>query len=387
MSAKESAADHANGIRSANTASAEKYTRRKSSAPVVLNAEDLMARKFAPQRWAIHGLLPEGVTLLVGAPKVGKSWLALQFAMAIADAAPLWNGRAPEIQGRVLLLALEDNERRMQTRLAKIKTANTVLLSYATEWPRMDNGGLDHLAHWLDENAGATRLVVIDTLGRFRPPDTGRGSAYAQDYEVGAELKRIADKYKIAILLLHHTRKAIAADVLDSVSGTQGLTGSVDALLILRRERGQMDAALYVTGRDIEHEEDYALKFDSASCTWSALGRVHEVQRSRERQRIIEFLTKNGPSKPKDIAEGLGKNGSTTRVILKRMLGEGALRIENSLYTLTLVNAVNKVNSVNTVSVHSVDTVSPVYTVYDVDGTACPRCDGEGCPHCERVAA
>jgi len=362
----------------------------KSPAPIVSTADSLMAKPFAPIRWAIEGLVPEGVSLLVGAPKIGKSWLALQFALAITEGAPVWNGRASEVQGRVLMLALEDNDRRIQSRLAKLQAKYPVLISYATNWPRMDQDGLEHLSRWLEGHSAATRLVVIDTLGRFRPPESGRGSAYAQDYDVGAALKQLSDKHGVAILLLHHTRKAEAVDVLDSVSGTQGLTGSVDALLILRRERGQCDAALYVTGRDIEHEEDYALKFDAASCTWSALGRVHEVQRSRERQRIIEFLENNGPSKPRDIAEGLGQKGSAVRRLLQKLFSAGDVRLDDGRYTLLLGNSGNKGNS--SVSGTTGTTVTPDTAVtavtYPSAGPqkACARCDGEGCMHCRAAA-
>jgi hypothetical protein len=197
----------------------------------------------------------------------------------------------------------------------------------------MHEGGMQQLDTWLTEHP-ETRLVVIDTLGRFRPPDTGRGSAYGTDYAIGSALKPLADRHHVAIVLVHHTRKMAASDVLDTVSGTQGLTGSVDALLLLRRERGQMDAALYVTGRDIEREEDYALQFDQRSCTWSALGRTSEVARTRERQQILDFLQTNGPSAPKDIAAGLGKKGPAIRRLLQKLFAEQQVRIESGRYSL-----------------------------------------------------
>lgn len=318
-------------------------------APRVYRADELLKRKFDPIRWAIRDMLPEGVSMLVGPPKVGKSWLTLQFAIAVSDGSPVWNGRASETSGEVLLLGLEDNDRRMQSRIAKLRASSADLtftaggtivrapdvsrLHYATEWPRMDQGGLDHLNRWLTEYPDA-RMVIVDTLGRFRPPESGRGSAYQADYAIGAALKPLADRHGVAIVLVHHTRKMVAADVLDTVSGTQGLTGSVDALLLLRRERGQLDAALYVTGRDIEREEDYALQFHSESCTWSALGTVREATRTRERQAIIDFIGKNGPSKPKDIAEGLAKKGTAIRRLLQKMFSDNEVRVDDGRYSL-----------------------------------------------------
>jgi hypothetical protein len=150
-------------------------------------------------------------------------------------------------------------------------------------------------------------------------------------------LKPISDRRNVALLLLHHTRKMASSDVLDTVSGTQGLTGSVDALLMLRRERGQFDAALYVTGRDIEHEEDHALQFHGETCTWSSLGNVHDAQLTRERREIVEFLRVNGPSQPKEIAEALGKKGSATRRLLQKLFADGHLRVDGSRYDVPLI--------------------------------------------------
>jgi hypothetical protein len=333
-------------------------------APLIQRADELLRRQFAPIRWAILDLLPEGVSLLVGAPKVGKSWLALQFAIAITDGSPVWTGRAPEVAGDVLLLGLEDNDRRMQSRIAKLREAQTETdararttrapdvsrLHFATEWPRMDKGGLEHLDEWLAAHP-ACRLVIIDTLARFRPPESGSANAYASDYAVGAALKPISDRHNVALLLLHHTRKMASSDVLDTVSGTQGLTGSVDALLMLRRERGQFDAALYVTGRDIEHEEDHALQFHGETCTWSSVGNVHEAQLTRERREIVEFLRVNGPSQPKEIAEALGKNRTTTRRLLQKLFADGHVRGDGGRYDVPLIqDSMNRVNTVNSMT-------------------------------------
>jgi AAA domain len=315
-------------------------------APLIQRADELLRKQFEPIRWAIRDLIPEGVSLLVGAPKVGKSWLALQFGIAISGGAAIWTGRDAEIAGDVLILALEDNDRRMQSRIAKLRGSQSEYsaggrpesvpdvsrIHFATQWGRMDQGGLDWLKNWLADFPDA-RLVIIDTLGRFRAQSSGKASAYQEDYEIGAQLKPIADTHNVAVVLLHHTRKAESSDVLDSVSGTQGLSGSVDALLLLRRERGQMDAALYVTGRDIEHEQDYALKFNADACTWSSIGTVHDAKMTRERLAILDFLTKNGPSKPKDIAEGIEKRGPATRRLLQKMFADAEVYVFDGLYS------------------------------------------------------
>jgi hypothetical protein len=42
-----------------------------------VSAAALMKKQFAPIRWIVPGYLTEGLYVLAGAPKVGKSWLAL----------------------------------------------------------------------------------------------------------------------------------------------------------------------------------------------------------------------------------------------------------------------------------------------------------------------
>jgi hypothetical protein len=366
--------------------------KRERTAPTIQRADALLVRTFAPIRWAIRDLLPEGLSLLVGPPKVGKSWLTLQLAIAISDGSSLWFGRPKEEQGDVLMLALEDNDRRLHSRLSKLndsrsemarnaqemwlRTPDVSRIHFATSWPRMDKGGIEDLDKWLTANP-ATRLVIIDTLQKFRPHDNGRSTAYSSDYAIGDALKPLADRHKVAILAVHHTRKMTAPDVLDTVSGTQGLTGSVDALLLLRRERGQMDAALFVTGRDIEREDDVALQFNSESCTWSALGSVHTVAKTRERKAILDFIRGNGPSKPKDIAEGLGKKGSAVRRLLQKLFADGEVRIEDGKYLLPLIhssgNAGNSSGTGADGDAGTTDTsVTPVTTVTGVTAPCTP---------------
>jgi len=329
--------------------------RSTRNSPRIQCAADLLERQFDPVRWAVRDLVPEGVSILVGAPKLGKSWLTLQAAIAISSRSPLWAGREPEEGGEVLMLALEDNDRRMKARLAKLMQGRTDYdeagvsatsigtpvppdvsrIHYATEWPRADEGGVDELDRWLSEHPQC-RLVVIDTLAKFRTANPARNkTAYQIDYEVGDSLRPIVNKHRVAIVLVHHTRKQASEDVLDTISGTQGLSGSVDALLILRRERGAGDGALFVVGRDIENEEDFALKFDQEQCTWSSLGTVEDARRSRAREDVLRFLRDvGGDASPKQIAEGLGKKDSAVRMLLKKMLAAGEVENWHERYRL-----------------------------------------------------
>jgi hypothetical protein len=107
------------------------------------------------------------------------------------------------------------------------------------------------------------------------------------DYEAITGLQKLSTERGIAIVLLHHDRKADADDAFDTVSGTLGLTGAADTILILKR--GRNGVVLHARGRDIE-ESETAMQFDKETCQWTILGRASEVHRSNERARVIGAL-------------------------------------------------------------------------------------------------
>lgn len=195
----------------------------------VFSARDLMAQDLPPVRWAVEGILPAGVAILGGKPKMGKSWLALGLAVAVAAGGRAL-GKVPVDEGPALYLALEDNRRRLQSRMKKLLAEGEAPagLALATEWPRLGEGGLENLEAWLEENPAA-RLIVVDTLKKIRPAaGTGNRSLYDVDYEALEPLIPLAGKHNVAVLVVHHLRKMLAADPLDELSGSTGLSGGVD---------------------------------------------------------------------------------------------------------------------------------------------------------------
>lgn len=295
------------------------------SGPRVFTAAELLAREMPPPRWAVEGLLPEGLSLLAGKPKQGKSWMSLGLAVAITGGGRAL-GRLPATEGEVLYLALEDTARRLKDRLQRLLAGAppSSRLTVTTEWPRLGDGGLNALEEWLTARP-ETRLVVIDTLARVRPARAGNGDRYAEDYQVMAEMKAVADRHQTAILLVHHLRKMSADDPFDTVSGTTALTGAADAALVLQRRRGQAEAGLFLTGRDVE-ERELALHWDAARCTWTLTGTAEEARRSQERTAILQVLAASAaPLTPKEVAERLQKPQDAVRRLMWRMEKQGEL--------------------------------------------------------------
>ena len=287
---------------------------------VYFTAADLMKAKFPEPRWAVPGLIAEGLNMLVGAPKLGKSWLCLGLAVAVASGGKAL-GKIDVEQGPVLYAALEDTPRRLQNRLHSVLGDDPIPddLHIITMLPRLPELH-DYLEGWLDSNPTA-RLVIIDVLRKVRPVNDGKGNIYNEDYDTLSTLKRIADKYQIAIIVVHHTRKALDdGDVFNEVSGSTGLTGAADAILIAKRARNTADAVLHLTGRDVT-EHEFGMTFDPERCLWTLLDEpVALATMGSTRRTILDYLTEHEGSTPQEIAEGAGLNFNTVRSNVRRMV-------------------------------------------------------------------
>ncbi len=288
--------------------------------PQMYTLDVLLNTKLPDPQWAIPTFLPEGVTLLAGKPKMGKSWFALALALAIAENR-LALGKLGVTQGDVLYLGLEDSMRRIADRAAKLLQGRVPPdnFTWVGAWNLLSAGGLADIEDWLYNHKEA-RLVVIDTLAKVRPPGTNNGNMYNEDYAVMTPLKAIAEGNNVAILVIHHLRKSGAPDVMDTISGTTGLTGATDCNMVLDRERGQNEATLFITGRDVE-EQELALTFNPENAQWTLQGGESQRTMSKVRREIIKVLEEaDEPLAPKDIAKELDKNSAYIRKVLYDML-------------------------------------------------------------------
>lgn len=287
----------------------------------VFTAEDLRRKTFPPVSYIIPGLIPEGLSILAGRPKVGKSWLALDLAIAAAAGRICLGDRKPAV-GDVLYAALEDNPRRLQRRIDKLlsplATEWPKRLTLATSWQRLDKGGVTDIAEWAD-SVPQPRLVILDTLAGVRPVRTNNG--YSEDYETLTELHRLANERGLAVLVLHHTRKMEADDPIDTISGTLGLAGCADTALVIQRT--SQGTTLYVRGRDIE-EAEHAVTFDKPTCRWTILGAASEVHRSDIRKSILNVLRQQAePMKPAEVATAMGEDRNVIKQRLYQMYRDG----------------------------------------------------------------
>ena len=331
-------------VAEATTKLAEEEARkmRLANLPRAMTCGQLLSAVFPPPTWIIPDILIAGLTILAGAPKLGKSWLALAMGAAVGSGGAVLGSYRVE-RRRALYLALEDTPRRLQTRLAKIGADPTSRLDLFTEWRRGEEGIAD-LDAWLTENP-ESKLVLIDTLAKFRGrPEPGE-SLYDSDYRLTGAIKSLADKHEVAIVCVHHVRKMASADIMETVSGSNAINSAADSTWILARTRGEADASLFITGRDVE-EQSLALRFDADCGTWTAIGDAAEYAMSSDRREILDLVRKN-PMKPKAIADALCKNQSTIRNLLAKMVKVDELRADSDGRYSPHGKAIDRIDSVD----------------------------------------
>ena len=239
-------------------------------------------------KYVIKDLLPQGLAIIGGSPKVGKSWLVLDWCVRIAKGEKIWN--FPTMKGTTLYLSLEDNNTRLQERLLAVTEDAPENVHFVTSCCTLDDGLEEQMRNFVAEHPD-TVLVVIDTFQMIRL--SGNEVSYASDYNEIEIIKKLAEELKITILLVHHLRKQGDSDPFNMLSGTNGLAGGVDTMFVLdKSKRNSSNATLHCSGRDIEDRE-IELSFDKENCVWSFISDSSdnpEMLLPVELQQLIDFL-------------------------------------------------------------------------------------------------
>lgn len=288
----------------------------------IMDADTLLSTPMQRASFIIDGFLPQGVSILSGAPKIGKSWLMLLLSLKVSQGLPLWGMKTDKCD--VLYLCLEDSFQRIQYRLYRLTESAPDNLYFAVTSGQIGNGLQKQIHHHMKEYP-ATRLIIIDTLQKVRNTENGNKGMYAADYDDITALKRIADRYCIAIVIVHHLRKQKdISDPFNQISGTTGITGAVDSAYVITKGNRFDDTALMTaSGRDIEHQQ-LILKFDD--CVWQLIERKDQ-EKLREEEippvlfRIVRFIKdeKIWQGTATQLLTALGDT-QTSPVILTRLI-------------------------------------------------------------------
>ncbi|MHB8894153.1 MAG: AAA family ATPase [Candidatus Geothermincolia bacterium] len=322
--------------------------------------EELERKEISPLRWIIPGFIPEGLSILVGNPKVGKSALVLGWGYSLPQGLPIM-GKVGADLCEVLYLALEDNNRRVKERIGLLRDGNPpskglhyITLDSRTPFRRLDSGGAEQIEQHLDKHPYC-RLVIIDTWSKVKPWKRNKSQQeYDADSAAWSILHSIATKRRIAIVVLHHTRKPlkVEGDWTMEISGTSGIAGTVDTILLFRRIRGEKTATILVAGRDLDEEKEYILHGDPRTKRWTlGEGNAEELKLSQAQRDVIKVLRTTPHLFPKEIAATLGMDDSSKlRPILHRMTAAGRILLDthNRYYlSSTFINESNESNEDN----------------------------------------
>ena len=234
-----------------------------------IDAEELMATPYAPKNFIVAEMLPEGLTLLCGPSKIGKSWLVLQLCICVSMGVRFMGFNTQQCD--VLYLALEDTFARVKDRVARMTEDCPSRLRFAVQAGTL-GGALEEQLTLHKTQYPETKLVVIDTLQKVRsaPDPKSNSSVYGKDYQDIGALKKLADDLSIAIVLVHHLRKTKDKDdPFNEISGSTGLMGAADTALLLKKfDRASDHAELLWTGRDVQ-DGGVCLTFED--CIWETI--------------------------------------------------------------------------------------------------------------------
>ena len=226
------------------------------------SCEEIMTTMYKPIEYVVDGLLAQGLYILAGAPKVGKSWLALDMCLSIAKGEKVLSQETT--QGTALYLCLEDSFQRIQNRLYELTDEPVENLHFVILSDTIGKGLEEQIEQFKSEHSDL-KVVFIDTLQMIR---SETDSNYGSDYKELSILKSLADKLEAAIVVVHHTRKCSDSDPFNMISGSTGISGCVDgSMVLIESKRGSRTAKLHCVGRDIENAE-INLQFDSDLKKW-----------------------------------------------------------------------------------------------------------------------
>jgi RecA-family ATPase len=291
--------------------------------------EQLIEAPPEDTHYVVDDLLPSaGTSLLLAKPKTGKSTLARQLAVAVAQGGTIL-GRSVE-QGRVLYLCLEEiaSEVLAHLRMLGADKGDPIHSLFGAVNKRTAIAQLNAtLKHF-----GDVRLVIIDPLFRFLPVEDS--SNYVEVNDWTERLSELAKKYGAHVMALHHLKKRIEEDSMDQTLGSTAINGAVDTILMLIRDKNGV--------RMLSSTQRYGASIPATYLAWDeesksvALGNSREEaqqydQTQKERgleSQILDYIREHGAC----ANDAIKVSGKRQKIIaaLKQLAADGKLTISGS---------------------------------------------------------
>lgn len=252
----------------------------------LIDAETLYYKPLEHPKMLIDGVLSDGLAIMAGDSKIGKSWMVLWMCLQISKGEPVWG--LPTRKTDVVYLALEDREWRVQQRMQDLTDTPPENLHFGFSCGQL-GAELESQIEDVLKDYPSTGLLFIDTLQMVRDNVSAKVNAYAQDYKDLSSLKKIADNHGICIFVVHHTRKERdGGNIFNDMTGSTGIMGVADTGMILRKDdRFGDNATLCITGRDVEEKK---LKMQMRGVKWEITEELSADDLRKER--IPDFVFK-----------------------------------------------------------------------------------------------
>lgn len=285
------------------------------------------------QKCVIPGVLHNGLTIFAGRPKSGKSWLSLQLALAVAQGDKFLGQMPVTMPGAVVYIALEESQSRTASRMQRLVASESIYMqniAMVYSMLPLGQGGAEQLDKILEDRKPT--LVIADTfLALVGGADKGK-DVMRSEYKEVDRIRKIVAKHDTAMVLIHHTRKAMAGESgIDSVAGSTGVTAATDAVWTLKKEDAEAGmSSLEIVGREVE-EQSLGLRFKrDGDIGWEFAGQGHEIKAAKGQREIVEMLTHEGAQTPAKIAMLLRMNVNQVRSMLYEMANVGSVIRQSS---------------------------------------------------------
>jgi bifunctional DNA primase/polymerase-like protein/AAA domain-containing protein/primase-like protein len=287
-----------------------------------ITGRQIMEGDYEPLDAVVEDMIYVGLTLLYGPPKIGKSFLTMQIAIAVAKGIPLF-GIQPVIRpGRVAYLSIEEKARQTKSkfRTLGVPDADQLLdyIDFYYEMPKLLEGGLEMLEKVIEGSHPS--LLIIDSY-RAISSNSKNSDIVEREYKHTAKLADLGKSTNTAIVLIHHGSKRGGSqgdNLMEGAAGTHGITAGADCVARLVPD-GEGKFLLHGTGREIEEYRFAMERQIKQGFGWVVKASGERAKGTQEREDVLDLLREEGPMKPEIIAKKLGKNNGAVRQLLRSM--------------------------------------------------------------------
>lgn len=244
--------------------------------PELLPGTTIINQHYPQPLWLIPGLLVEGLGIIGGLPKVAKSYLAYDIALACAGHG-LGLGHFGVNPGKAAYLAIEDDPSDTKQRIAElrhgIQDLQDIFFLHGESVPSISNGLVHYLRHIVTKHH--LSLVIIDPLSYIYDPKVGKQTdTFREAKDMLLPLRQLARELHFTLLLVDHRRKQGKddADVFQTLYGSVAKYAVADTLIMVVRRDDEV--MLHCRGRKIK---DQVIACEFAFVNGQAYWRVHSA--------------------------------------------------------------------------------------------------------------